>query len=677
VLRHAWSLAAALAWLVPLAVPAAEPEGGATMFLTEADVMAVCGQLEAKHGAAERERIAIGVRQAARLWTQADGSPGEFARFALEQYRVGPELEVLLGRFEAGLESLDGHLNSLLLELRTPSDEDLGPEQPVDLLFAGLNLGDHLVDDMFRSKLAFVALLNFRALSLQELLAGGAGLSRARWAEARLARAYSHRVPAEVLQKITLAVSAADNYIASYNIHLGRVVDGQGRPQFREGLKLISHWGLRDELKALYSDPKNLPLQELIQTVMLRIVRQEIPAGAVDNPKAAWDPVANTLDGKPAAREPDRRYEHLRQVFLALRGLDPFYPDAPTHMDRGFLLGREIPEAEVERLLTAVLAAPASRDVASLVQKRLGRPLQPFDIWYDGFKARGSMDERELDRVVRERYPNLAAFQADLPGILGKLGFAADTARFLAERIEVDPARGSGHAWGPQMRGEKAHLRTRLPAEGMNYKGFNIAMHELGHNVEQVFSLYKLDHNLLKGVPNTAFTEGFAFVFQKRDLEVLGLARPDPQREALEALDDFWMTREIAGVGLMDMRVWRWMYAHPEASAAELRQAVEQIAVEVWNQHYAPVFGVKDSPLLAIYSHLIANALYLPDYPLGHIIAFQVEDYLRKHPLGQEMERLCAQGRVTPDLWMRQAVGAPISAQPLLDAAARAVKTLK
>ncbi len=125
-------------------------------------------------------------------------------------------------------------------------------------------------------------------------------------------------------------------------------------------------------------------------------------------------------------------------------------------------------------------------------------------------------------RSVRGRYPNLEAFHQNIPDLLGKLGFDPQTAAFLAATIEVDPARGSGHAWGPFMRTEKAHLRTRVPEHGMNYKGFNVAMHELGHNVEQVFSLYRLDHTLLQGVPNTAFTEGFAFVFQARDLEVLG-----------------------------------------------------------------------------------------------------------------------------------------------------------
>jgi oligoendopeptidase F len=227
------------------------------------------------------------------------------------------------------------------------------------------------------------------------------------------------------------------------------------------------------------------------------------------------------------------------------------------------------------------------------------------------------------------------------------------------------------------MRTEKAHLRTRVPEHGMNYKGFNVAMHELGHNVEQVFSLYRLDHTLLQGVPNTAFTEGFAFVFQARDLEVLGLSKPDTKADALKTLDAFWATREIAGVGLVDMRVWRWMYAHPDATPEQLRKQVTAIAKEVWNSYYAPVIGVKDSPILAVYSHMINNGLYLPDYPIGHLIAFQIEDYFKSHPLAKEMERMCSQGRLAPNLWMKQAIGTPISSKPLLEATEKALRLIK
>jgi hypothetical protein len=85
----------------------------------------------------------------------------------------------------------------------------------------------------------------------------------------------------------------------------------------------------------------------------------------------------------------------------------------------------------------------------------------------------------------------------------------------------------------------------------MDYKGFNIAVHEMGHNVEQTISLNDIDHYLLNGVPNTAFTEALAFVFQKRDLQLLGLSPPDEKDQALQVLNDYWGAAEIAaGVAL-------------------------------------------------------------------------------------------------------------------------------
>ena len=167
--------------------------------------------------------------------------------------------------------------------------------------------------------------------------------------------------------------------------------------------------------------------------------------------------------------------------------------------------------------------------------------------------------------------------------------------------------------------------RTRVGSDGMDYKGYNIAIHELGHNVEQVFSVTTIDHTLLQGVPNTAFTEAMAFVFQNQNLRLLGLGEPDADAAHWAALDTFWGTREIAGVALVDMAAWRWLYDHPDAEPAELREAVLGIAREVWNRYFAPVFGIEDQVLLAVYSHMVDCAMYTQDYPLGHLIAFQIE----------------------------------------------------
>jgi len=92
-----------------------------------------------------------------------------------------------------------------------------------------------------------------------------------------------------------------------------------------------------------------------------------------------------------------------------------------------------------------------------------------------------------------------------------------------------------------------------------------------------------------------------------------------------------------------------------------------------------PLLGGRGTPLLAIYTHLVNNGLYLPDYTLGHLISFQIEEHFRKRtgPMGPEIERLCQLGSITPDAWMRQGVGAPLSAEPLLAATARALETVK
>ncbi len=635
-----------------------------------------------QHGSDSAARARRGVAQVAERWREGDGSADDFAAFCATHFLADPQqLDVAFARFERNLEQIRGHFVEVVRYVKEPMDLDREPMLPIDLLFATFAPESHLYEDLFTTKAAFVALLNFAVPTPDDILSAGPRWNRRQWAEARLLRRFAHRVPAEVEQRAIAALVRADDYINRYNFHLDHIVGADGQRLYPDSKRLISHWGLRDELKAQYAQPDGLARQRLIYQVMGRIVRQELPAIVIDNPAVDWDVENNVLlapagaSPVPAEREPDTRYARWLDVFQALRGIDPYYPDAPSHVARRFKIDRELSEAEVKGLLEAVLTAPVGKRVAKLIRKRLGRPLQPFDIWYDGFKVRSTLDEAELDRKVRARYPNLAAFQEGLPALLGQLGFVPDTAAFLAARIAVDPARGAGHAWGAERREDKAHLRTRVPAAGMDYKGFNIAMHELGHTVEQVFSLHRIDPTSLAGVPNTAFTEGFAFVFQGRDLDVLGVT-PPPQAEHLKALDVYWATAEIAGVALVDMAAWNWLYAHPQATPAQFREAVLSIAVDTWNRYFAPLIGVVDSDVLAIYSHAISGALYLPDYPLGHIIAFQVEEHMKTRDLASEMERMCRLGALSPQAWMQAAVGASISAAPLIQAAERAAKAL-
>jgi hypothetical protein len=650
--------------------------------------------LLAKHGEAEARRIEGGVDQVLRYWRPEDGTAADLEAFLQHEFAPhGEALDGVFGRFEFALERVGGYYTSMVRDLRRGTDLELGPITPLDRRLAEYNPAAHLADDLFRNKLAFVALLNFPLTTLEQRLAEGPGWSRRHWAEARLAQQFSTRVPAEVNAKLSEAYARADSYISDYNVYMHHLLTADGRRLFPAGMRLISHWNLRDELKSRYAVADGLPAQRMIARVMDRIVRQEIPAAVVGNPLLDWNPETNAVtlspvkDAEPgpgaraearADREPDTRYQRWLEVFQAERLADPHHPDNPSHIARRFNVNREMPEAQVQAVLETLLQSPLGEKVGRLVEKSLGRPLEPFDVWYAGFKPRGKYAEAELDAVTKKKYPTADAYAADIPRLLADLGFSEAQARFVADHVVVDPSRGAGHAFGAARRDDKAHLRTRVGSDGMDYKGYNIAVHEMGHNVEQVFSLTSIDHTLLQGVPNTAFTEALAFVFQARDLELLGLGATDEAAARLAVLDKFWQTREIAGAALVDMFAWRWLYAHPEATPAQFREAAVTISQDVWNRHYAPIFKTRDVTLLGIYSHMVDSGLYLPDYPLGQLIAFQVETHFKRRPgpMGAEFERICKQGSITPDAWMRGAVGAPLSAEPLLAAAAEAQAAL-
>jgi len=674
---------------------AAAPEGGSTL-VTPATIDQLTRELSAKYGESERPRIERGVKQAAEFWRKGDGDEAAFSEMVRAQVCADSNAHnALFSRMEFALESLNGHMNEISRDFRRQSDLDLGEIYPFDEILAGYDPSAHVVDDFFTNRLAFAVLLNFPLTTLQQRLTDGAQWSRRQWAEARLAESFGKRVPADVNLAIAEAQSDAARYIARYNIWTHHLVDAKGERLFPEGQRLLSHWNLRDQIKADYAEGKaGLARQKELAQVCDRIVTQTIPAVVVDNPHIDWDPFTNAVaitkvrDSDRAASpdlkatnapEPDTRYAMLLETFQAARKADPYSPTAPTLIARRFDENRQIPETQVREMLEAVLTSPLVPRVAALIESRLGRPLEPFDVWYNGFQQRGKHTEAELDAIVKKKYPTAEAYEKDIPNLLMGLGFSKEKADYLAAHIVVDPARGSGHALGAQRRADKAHLRTRVEKGGMNYKGFNIAVHEMGHNVEQTFSLNEIDSTLLAGVPNTAFTEALAFVFQAHDLELLGLGKPDKNAEALKALNDFWMTYEIAGVALVDMGVWHWMYDHPDAKPAELKAATLSICRDLCNKYYAPVFKKKDVvATLGIYSHMIDSLLYLPDYPIGHLIAFQIEQQIEKTKnLGGEFERMAKIGNVAPDIWMKEATGSPVSPKALLTATERALMVVK
>lgn len=651
-------------------------------FINQTTVEQVTKALLDSLGAEPQFRIERGVKQVAALWRESDGTSADFEKFCKENFVAGDsELESLYKKLERNFEIFRGHFHKMDVLLKEPL-QLTGPEiEPVDMMFGSYDASAHLDDDFFNNKIAFLTALNFPFYSLNEKTEKGASWSRKDWAYARMGDRFTSRVPADILLKASQTLTEADAYISDYNIWMGKLQNNEGKQLFPADMKLITHWGLRDELKSNYAGENGLEKQQMIYAVMKHIIGQSIPQQVINKGDYTWNPLSNKIfkDGKEATAtpEPDKRYEVLLSNFHALKAVDAYSPNFPTYISRAFEGGMEIPQEDVERLFTEFVSSPQVKEVAAYISSKLGRQLQPFDIWYNGFKSRGGMPEEQLTAITSKKYPDPKALEADLPNILMKLGWEKEKALQITSLIKVDPSRGAGHAWGAEMRNDFARLRTRIGEKGMDYKGYNIAVHEFGHNVEQTVTMNDVDYYMLQGVPNTAFTEAVAFLFQKRDLELLGMPNADPDKDHMMALDNFWSCYEIMGVSLVDMKVWKWMYENPEATPAQLKEAVISAAKEVWNKYYADIMGGKDEPILAIYSHMIDNPLYLSNYPMGHLIEFQIEQQVKGKPLAQEFNRMYTQGRLIPQQWMKNAVGSEISIQPTLNAAAEALKAIQ
>jgi hypothetical protein len=651
--------------------------------IPSSSVTKMVAMLESKYGTGESFRIKRGVAQTAMLWRSSDGSVADFEQFVADNYEAdAAKLDVLFSKVSRAAEILNGYNNRMVMDLKKPLDLDWGPVQPIDEIVGSFNPSAHLTDDLYANKLAFVVSLNFPTYTLAEKTQQGPTWSRKQWAYARMGDMFTSRIPAELKQRSTKISVDAEKYISDYNIFMGSLVDDKGHSLFPAGMKLITHWGLRDELKSNYANKQTgLQKQQLVYAVMKRIIDQSIPKEVINSGKYQWNPVTNVVtdNGKPVtvASEPNTRYQVLLNNFNVTREFDPYYPGKPTFLQSNFEYGMEIPQADVEKLFREYLASPEMRKVGKLIASRLGRKLQPFDIWYDGFKSRSTINEEELSAKTRAKYPTADAFRADMPRILGELGFTPEQQQFIQSRVKVEGSRGSGHAAGTGMKGDFSLLRTRVGSGGMDYKGYNIATHEFGHNVEQTITMELVDYYMLSGVPNNSFTEALAFLFQKRDLELLGIPENNPHKRDLNILDNAWSAYEIMGVSVVDMEVWKWMYAHPTATAAELKEAVIGIAKSVWNQYYADVFGSKDEPILGVYSHMIEIPLYLSAYPIGQLIQFQVEEQVEGKNFASEVNRMYTQGRIIPQLWMKGAVGNEISTAALLHAASKAADSVK
>ena len=659
--------------------------------IQEESIQQALTTLTQTHPNADLSLAERGVRQVAALWQEADGTETDFVELVTTHYAAtAEEKQVLYDRLSHILEQCGQSADLLNNTLQEPTTlVGKGEPSTVDWIISGYSPMAHFTEDMFANKIAHICVLNFPSYTLEEKNILGQEWTRLEWAYARMGEVFNTRIPGSVYAHSAQAMSEAENYIAGYNIMMHCLRNEQGEQLWQEPMALLSHWNLRDELKSNYAvgdeamRREGKEKQEMIYQVMLRIIRQDIPACVVNNAEYLWKPYSNEVKELRSSGDQefrgsgDERYQKILDIFHAMQQIDAYRKDAPSHVLRTFNEDLEIPKAEIEALFLQLIQSDEIKAVAQIIRERLGRELRPYDIWYDGFKSRSTLSEDKLTAQTQSRYPTALAFEKDMPRMLMDLGFGKDQAQDIASHIVVEAARGSGHARPCVGRNQPARLRTRISDKGMDYKGYNIAVHEFGHNVEEVLSLYNIDYYTLAGIPNTGFTEASAFLFQQRDLQLLGYKAKGEEAKGEEVLDMIWGMYEIMGVSLVDMAMWEWLYANPKATAAQLREAVIAIAGDIWNKYYAPLLGEQDCPLLGIYSHMVGYALYLPGYPIGQLVQFQLEEHLAKcqtpAEFAQEYSRIYQQGKLTPDAWMRGAVGEAMSVEPILKAVRKAL----
>jgi len=642
---------------------------------------ALAAELIARHGHAHREAITRGLSQVQARWCKDDGDTESMRAFCLEYFVADAQARTrLLNRLEIVVTSVSGHLYEIRRDLRWFTDVRTEPCPGVDDLLAKFDPAPDLSDQMYRQKLAFIALLNFPRSDLHEMLRDGGGWTADRWAESRLAQSFGARIPSSLSDHARRVSHEASVFVAEFHIPVEAVVDASNTRWLPVGRKLLAHWLVREEIKANYGDACGLSRQRALMWVMARHIDGSIPASVMDGSNTKdWNPQSNQLGGEGAGTlHGPRRYQHwLQQRDLAFQ-FDARYPEAPTAIARKFNLQREISETDVERLLIDLLQHPVRAQLAQWMQTRLGRGLEPQDIYFEEITE--VKPACEMNAAVQRLFPDEKVFEKKLPEILRTLGFTPSDAAFLGSQIRVEIARGSGHAVRPGMPAYGAWLRTSRLDHEFGWDGFDTAMHELGHNLEQLCSTHFAPRALLRNVPNTACTEAFAFLYQSMARRVLGLETPDQAARALhlDSIGTMLAACQIAGPSLLELQTWRWIYANPKATAEQLRDEVLAIADRLWTRFYQPFFGADPYRILAAYQHMIGHPLYLADYTIGHVISHQIRSHMQGKDLALETKRITSLGRFTPDAWMRKAVGGPLSIDSLAmdcQAALQAVPT--
>lgn len=651
-------------------------------YITKSTIDKTISELTKMYG--ENNRIERGVLHTSKIWFEENGSQEDFVNFAIK-YFVNDEdsLYNLAVDLSNRFQMIDGYAWKANREFEYPINVDTGEITPVQDLFSRYSFNADIKGGYYRSKIAFLVTLNFPSYTDEEKTQLGGEWSSIEWGYAQLGDMFkrgcnnSKKNPADT-SKMEVIQGDSQLYANNSTVELASICNKKGEKLFDDDIQLLFHWKMRDEIKMLYDskDSRKLEKQQAIYQAMTRFIDQTIPAQLMQGKGYQWNPYTNELkkNGRiiEAQSAENKRYGYIRNLFIRKYNIQP---DSAKYFNEYFGNYGVTPE-EVEAMYIKILSSPQAKEIGKIIRKKIGRKLQPFDVWYTGFNNRSNYEASVLDDKIKAMYPSPKALQDAIPSILVKLGFPEDKAQYYGERIQIDKARANGHSMGANLKGEKAHIRTNFRPDGLDFGGYQTAMHELGHSVQQTIATYKIDLYSLRGLPNSGIVESAAMLFEFRTWNTL-LSKVDPVVQNNLVLDNFWSAYEIIGPALCELRAWQWMYHKKDFTIEELKEKFLLIAKDIWNEFYAPVFGCKNHIMSAVYNHTLNASLYLSGYALAHMIQIQIEDYIDGKDFCAEVERIYGQGNMKAEEWMKRAVGTPVSADPILRFTEKALQNLK
>ncbi len=634
-----------------------------------------------------KERIETGVNQVATIWIESDGNAKAFEKFCTTHFAPKKEdVEALTLELSAKYDIIYGGVAVISKSLRRDLVADFGEITPLDRVFGAYDYSYQTVEKgFFDSKIAFVVALNYPRYNEEQMCELGKSWDKYEWDNAYMGLKFQGRngvaskekesqKSVAVKMSKTMKIEKTDPvYDKECKVRLTLIEDGNGEKPFTKDVPLLFHWKLRDEIKMLYGqrDDKAFAQQNIIYEAMKHMIEQTIPRQVINtaaDDDYSWNPYTNVLkkDGKVIENDPTNngRYAYIRNQFIRSYKNEP---DGTKYLNSRFGSSYNLRYTQVDSMYVKLLSSQETKDIVEVIKERLGRDLRPYDLWYTGFDPRILFDAHELDSKIKAKYPDPISFEKDIPNLLVRLGYTPEEAKYFGEKITVEITRTQGHASPASQIGDKSTLRTNYDPDGMDFGSFQTAMHELGHTVQQTISTYRVDNFMRRGLPNPAISESAAYIFQYRAWNALMDFENQEEIDNLKALDKFWGTVEMSGMALCELRTWEWMYQQKEFTTDELRDQMIAIAKDIWNTYHAPLFGLQDEPMLAVYNHQLTSSFYLTGYALANLVHIQIENHIEGKELPAEVQRIYGYGKAMPDVWMQNAVGGTLSMDAVLE----------